>query len=293
MPQKELTDISVKPAPHDSVPADSTGPAYYAPAFPDGLTDTLVLGGHTARQLTDYPVAASVTGKEPEYYQHTPVKTSGTLVLLMVSFLLVAFSYKKGWKYFTTILNNVWSVKRTENHLDDHTISETLVMTALILQTIIVEGIILFYAVEHFFPGSLSGNVSLGVAFTVASAGIYYILQLLIFHFLGYTFSNTKNTSLWTQGFNASQSLMGLLLTPVAVIMLFMPELNSLMLLLSVSLYAIARMAFLMKSFRIFFNKMFHLVYFILYLCGVEISLLLIFCKITIIISNLLEISPK
>lgn len=95
MPQKELTDISVKPAPHDSVPADSTGPVYYAPAFPDGLTDTLVLGGHTARQLTDYPVAASVTGKEPEYYQHTPVKTSGTLVLLMVSFLLVAFSYKK------------------------------------------------------------------------------------------------------------------------------------------------------------------------------------------------------
>ena len=120
-------------------------------------------------------MAASVTGKEPEYYQHTPVKTSGTLVLLMVSFLLVAFSYKKGWKYFTTILNNVWSVKRTENHLDDHTISETLVMTALILQTIIVEGIILFYAVEHFFPGSLSGNVSLGVALTVASAGIYYL----------------------------------------------------------------------------------------------------------------------
>ena len=131
------------------------------------------------------------------------------------------------------------------------------------------------------------------MALTVASAGIFYILQLLIFPFLGYTFSNTKNTSLWTQGFNASQSLMGLLLTPVAVIMLFMPELNSLMLLLSVSLYAIARMAFLMKSFRIFFNKMFHLVYFILYLCGVEISLLLIFCKITIIISNLLEISPK
>ena len=65
MPQKELTDISVKPAPHDSVPADSTGPAYYAPAFPDGLTDTLVLGGHTARQLTDYPVAASITGKNP------------------------------------------------------------------------------------------------------------------------------------------------------------------------------------------------------------------------------------
>jgi len=290
MPQKQL-NITAKPAPHDSIPADSTGTAYYAPAFPNGLTDTLVLDGHTEKQLSDYPVATSVVGKEPEYYQLTPVKTSGTLVLLMLSFLLVAFSYKKGWKYFNTMLTNVWSVKRTENHLDDHTISETLVMVALILLTIIVEGIILFYGIEHFFPGSLSRNVSQGVALTVAGAGIYYILQLLILRYLGYTFSNAKSTSLWIQGFNASQSLMGLLLTPVAIIMLFIPEFNSLMLLLSICLYAIARLAFLMKSFRIFFNKMFHLLYFILYLCGVEISLLLIFCKITIIISNLLEIS--
>lgn len=245
--------------------------AYYAPAFPDGLTDTVTTSAK-ARQLQEYPIITTPQGMQPEEYQMMPVHSSGVLLMLIVSFLLVAFCYRTGRKYFHNIFSNVWSVKRIKNHLDDHTATETITMAALLLHMVIMEGIILFCAISAYNPSLLPGSMAQGLSIMIASTAAYYVAQLLVLKLIGYVFAESIETELWVQGFNASQAIMGQLLAPVALVMLFLPSHNELMLIFSISLYIIARLVFLLKSFRIFFKSFFQCIYFILYLCAVEIT---------------------
>lgn len=257
--------------------ADTTasGYVYYAPAYPAGLTDTAATSAKV-KQLQEYPLIEIPAGKMPEHYQNMPVRSSGVLLLLVFSFLLVAFCYRTGRKYFHNIFSNIWSVKRIKNHLDDHTATETITMVALLVQTIIMEGIILFCAISTYAPEALPQSISKGVAAVVVCTAAYYIAQLLVLRLIGYVFAQDVETELWVKGFNATQSIMGQILAPIAIVMLFIPEHNELMLFFAISLYIIARLLFLLKSFRIFFNSFFQCFYFILYLCAVEIIPLII-----------------
>ncbi len=255
---------------------------YYAPKFPFGFTDTLKGNSLNVKPLCGYSPMTVAAGNEPELYNPTPVRSSWILLLLMVSFLLVAFCYRMGGRYIGALLSNTWSVKRTKNHLDDHTSRETLTMIAMVIQTIIMEGLILYCAIGH--DGSslhLMGQIPM-VALLICGVGVYYLVQLAVFRIIGFTFAKRADTELWVQGFNASQTLMGQLLAPVAVVALFLPEYNGLMLIVAFFLYIVARLVFLMKSFRIFYGNFFYCFYFILYLCGVEIIPLMVAYRICI-----------
>ena len=111
------------------------------------LTDTLTVHGvGHVRSLTTYSEMSHGSGHEPEPYVDTPIRSTGTLMMLFTAFLIVAFCYRVGRKYFSTIVENTWSVRRTKNHLDDHTMSETVTMVALIAQALIMEGMIVYCA---------------------------------------------------------------------------------------------------------------------------------------------------
>ncbi len=229
------------------------------------LTDTLTVHGvGHVRSLTTYSEMSHGSGHEPEPYVDTPIRSTGTLMMLFTAFLIVAFCYRVGRKYFSTIVENTWSVRRTKNHLDDHTMSETVTMVALIAQALIMEGMIVYCA---FFD--ISSGIDVWTY--VGGASIIYVAQLVLFRVIGFIFARHIETDLWIQGFNASQSLMGLLLSPVAIIMLFFPNYNGVMTIVAIIIYLLARIAFLLKSFRVFYNKIFQCFYFILYLCAVEI----------------------
>lgn len=238
-------------------------------SYPKGLTDTIVMRGCGQKQLQDYTVMTVDAGKEPEVYYKSPIKSTGILLMLVISFLIIAFCYRNGRKYFSTLISNTWSVRRTKNHLDDHTMTETFTMLSLILQTVIMEGLIAFSAFKTF--GMEIKSVGTTVLAFVVFAGILYIAQILIFRLIGFIFAKKIETDLWVQGFNASQSLMGLIISPVAILMLFFPVYSFSMLIIAAIIYITARFAFLLKSFRVFYRNLFQCFYFILYLCALEI----------------------
>lgn len=88
----------------------------------------------------------------PEEYHQTPADSSIMIALLVVSFLLIAYCYKKGSNFFQKIRHGLYSVKRTENHLDEHTSNETLLLTALIAVAVIMEGIVVYSAALQWLP---------------------------------------------------------------------------------------------------------------------------------------------
>lgn len=105
----------------------------------------------------------------------------------------------------------------------------------------------------------------------------FYLFQLICVSFTGYVFASRVDTRLWLQGYNSTQIFLGLALTPLALVMLFAPEHNEISITLAVYLYIIAKGVFFIKSIRIFYANLFQYVYFISYLCAVEIAPLTFF----------------
>ncbi len=203
----------------------------------------------------------------------SPLHDTGTIALILIVFLMIALNFKKGYKYFLHLGTYLFSMRRRQNVFDDHTVSETNLMASLIANTCVMGGIIMFLAVGYYdqslfdseylsrYIWSLSGYVLL-----------FYLLQMMLYRIMGYTFLPDKeSTKLLLDGFNSSQAMLGLCLCPVAFTMLLLPATLVPMLYIAAIFYILARIVFICKGFRIFFNNLASLLYFILYLCSVEI----------------------
>lgn len=241
---------------------------------PISETDTAAL-----QPLDTYPLVEDRGGNIPESYAETPARSSTVVTLLIVAFLLVSYCYRKGSGYFLRLLKDIWSVKRTENHLDEHTANEMLIMASLIAITVIMEGIVAYSIAGTQHPALMTGSISDNIALPIAAMGGFYLFQLLSVRLTGYIFSEKTETRIWTQGFNASQAVLGLLLTPVALVLLFAPQHNELMIFIAIILYFITRLVFWLKSVRLFYSNIFQYFYFMLYLCTVEVTPLIFLYK--------------
>lgn len=203
----------------------------------------------------------------------SPLHDTGTIALILAVFLSIALNFKKGHKYFAHLGNYLFSVRRRQNTFDDYTVSETNLMLSLIANTCAMEGLIIFLAMGYLYPQYTVGlSVSALIWAFAGYALAFYVGQWLLYRLLGYTFLADKAYArLLVEGFNASQSVLGLLLCPVAFIMLLSPGTIVPMLWIGVIIYISCRIVFICKGFRIFFNNLVSLLYFILYLCSVEI----------------------
>lgn len=222
-------------------------------------------------------------------FDNTPLRDTGTMGLVMIVFFFLAISYRKGYKYVSNFSHNMFSVRKRQNAFEDHTMSETQVMIALIANTCLMMGLLLYIGVNEFFPSyKISEHVFAAVSYLSLLYGAYIVLQIILYYLLGYVFARYKeDTRLWLDGFKASQSILGLFLFPIVFIILLYPGSTYFMLILSAFLYFCARLVFVCKGFRIFFNNLSSSLYFILYLCTVEIVPVFLMCAGTI---SLIEI---
>ena len=212
------------------------------------------------------------------------------LVLLLAGLLAVTLCYHTGYKYIENFFHYMFSTRRRENLFEDHTVNETSILAALIANTCIVEGIIVYIAVQLLWPAfapSLQNSVFTHIAAFSGMAVGFYLIQWLVYKVIGYTFSDQTGSKLWLDGFKSSQSLLGLLLLPVMVLLLLYPAHGKLLLAIAAALYFSARLIFIYKGFRIFYGNLSSILYFLLYLCAVEIVPLVILTSVTYWISGI------
>lgn len=252
---------------------DSVAFVYYSPKFKNGLKDSVATNNKQLKQYIDYPIKEELTGMNPSSYMPTPLHTSGTLILLVVSFLLICFCYRIGYKYIKTFIPNMWSNKRTENHFDDHTSREKFISAALLLQTFIAEGIATYCGLTIYLPEFITTNITISILGLVLCWMLYHFIQLGVIRFLGYVFCSQKETNICIKGHNATVSLIGLIIAPFSTLMLFLPTQDNAFLCIIISLYILGRLVFNIKCFRIFYKNLFQYLYFILYLCSIEVVL--------------------
>ena len=263
---------------------------HYVPQYVEGFPVTApgdtTLGSIDTLEVMELPPADPAVP-----FARSPLHDTPSMVLLMTGLIAVALCYHTGYKYIENFFHYMFSTRRRENLFEDHTVNETSILAALIANTCIVEGFIVFFAVQLLRPDfapSLQSNVFLHVgAFCLMAAG-FYAVQWLVYKVLGYTFSDKEGTKLWLDGFKSSQSFLGLLLLPVLVLLMVYTSSGKLLLTVAALLYLVVRLIFVYKGFRIFYSNLSSVLYFLLYLCAVEIAPLVILAGVTIWICGIL-----
>lgn len=259
-------------------PADAPV-AVAAEASPAGLW----LGGRLCRE-TEAPTEANfaaalsadsyLSGIPAEPRPLLPGYDTGVGAMVIGVFLLVALNLRHYTTFLKGFAQDLWSVKLRDNLFEDRTVSETKVTISLIMLLCLSEGILLNYIAPVHRFGAVSPFHS--VAILTGCAVLFYILQFCACYVVGHVFTANVSALIWLRGFNASQVLLGLCLWVPALIVLFNPSLGHSMLIFGAVLYVLARIIFVSKGFRIFYNNIFSLIYFILYLCALEIIPLLV-----------------
>lgn len=209
-------------------------------------------------------------GVEPLPRPSLPGYDSGFMTILVVLFLIIASNFRHYSIYVKTLSQNLFSVReRAKSSFSPvHTTSELRVMLSLVALVCVCEGVLLYSSLM------LRGNALspfAGVGLLTLMAAAYYGVQLVAYRTVGYLFTSSQGTSQWIKGFNASQTLLGLGLAIPALLALFNPGLSPLLLAISCVMYLSARIIFISKGFRIFYDNYTSIVYFILYLCTLEI----------------------
>lgn len=210
-----------------------------------------------------------------------------TIIVAML--VIISLNINHCRQLFKNFRQNLIGMRQRANAFDNHTANETRTLFIIIVLLCLSEGILLFSAVAS--RGIISEDTgALSMTMLLASVAMgYYLWQLAVYKVVGFAFADRDATRQWLAGFNASQTLLSLLLLVPALVALFYTDLTEIMLVLSAFCYILTRILFICKGFRIFYTNFGSLLYFILYLCALEITPLLILRRLSLSVLRLLE----
>lgn len=206
---------------------------------------------------------------------------SGILTILVLLFVSLALNVGGCRRMFSHFFDELGSFKDRNNAFDEHTPNESRLTFLLVVQFIVCSGILLYVLVT---AGNtpLDMGVFAAITRTTALMAGYYVFQLIAYNTVGYIFTTPERRAGWIAGFNATQSMLGLTFLLPVLLAVFYPSADHIVIMISLALYFIARILFIVKGFRIFFVNFSSLLYFILYLCTLEIIPLLFVYKLAL-----------
>lgn len=227
---------------------------------------------------TSRGVAPFMHGLKPEPRAVLPGYDSNVLTLLLVVFLFMSVNFRSFGTFVKTYTPYLFKERRRESFYDAETISETRVLISLLLIATVSEGILIFSLMNHY--GSVPpGHVFQTIMTATAGAIAYYLLQLIAYSYVGFVFADPDRTRQWIKGFHASQAMLGVALAIPALVVLFNPGAATILFSIGATIYLAARITFICKGFRLFYDNFGSLIYFILYLCTLEFIPLLLAAK--------------
>lgn len=258
-----LTPDSIA-APADTVVAQD---ASWAPA-PFGVS-TEAMAPFSRRDKALYHTSAPgwLKGVDAPVRRENVADNPGVLSLLVGVFVLTGLSMGHIRRLFRALPQRLWSVRRRGNAFDDTTSNETRTLLLLLGMMCVAEGILLY----KWLGESVTTGVFAAVGALTGLAAAFYLFQFFACAVVGYVFTDKAGSVSWLRGLNATAALSAVVLIFPAVVALFYPSLCGAMLIAAGVLYVAARMVFVIKGFRIFYNNFLSLLYFILYLCTLEI----------------------
>lgn len=194
-----------------------------------------------------------------------------TVVILMLALCLSFNTIKRIW---STLVKRLWTTKLREGY-EHFTGTERRSVALMLCVTIFFMAIIWNGAMSIVHPSDFQVNITNTLRLT-SIVSVYFVFQYVTYNIIGYTFITSEGRQLWLEGFTASMALLGVVLLLPGIVVLFYPEILHFAVIFSAFIYILVRFLFICKGFRIFYTNLGSLVYFILYLCTLEIIPLVI-----------------
>lgn len=210
------------------------------------------------------------SGLEGDSRPSHPGHDSSLLALLGVVAVALMMCSRSMRRVLSALVGELWSVRPRANIFDEPVGFKSPSVIVLLAQYVVCTGLLLYCALDFFGVTVMPYTFVQVICVMGVSAG-YYLFQLLAYSVVGYTFASSGARLQWLRGFNASVGLAGLALSVPVLVVLFYPSLASAALSLAAALYLVARTVFVIKGVRIFYDKIQSIVFFILYLCTLEI----------------------
>ena len=138
-------------------------------------------------------------------------------------------------------------------------------------------GIIAFFIYN--LPLPFLGGYAVNALLLALPAAFYFLLQQGIFLLLATVFSTDARGREWCDTHIIINLLLGICLFPFVFLSTYLPEIGESCLFLSACLYLLSRILFIIKGVKLFLRDFRCLLYFILYLCTLEIAPLLLIGK--------------
>ena len=265
-------------------------PEVFVPQYIQGFERSTPLKESDPLKDLQETIIAIPEGFAAERMPDTPTNNSLLVSIVVVVFLLFAFTFKKGTKFLGEIFNSVLNVKDRQNLFDDTTVRETQLRAVLLGMTCVSEGFCLFQLLASTLP-DLSVSIGVGVCCGSLIAWAYYMVQKWLYRGLGLVFSDTTHTRKWVESFISINAIISIPIAIPVLLTIFVPQWGKAMLTIAGTIYLVSRILFIYKGFKIFYRNILDLFYFIVYFCALEIAPLFWVYKLSILIYHFVE--PK
>lgn len=198
------------------------------------------------------------------------IANSAIITVLALVFCIVTVKFGKFKRVLTGYLEELRTRRSRANVFDEPTVNERSISLILMLQFVICATVLVFAAVSpEGIDVSDSDLPALGAIALLVSG--YYGFQVVAYAAVGYAFTSADMKMKWLRIFGATQNLAGVGLIIPALMAVFYPVAAPVLCYVGLGIYALMRLLFIFKGFRIFYHNFFSLIYFILYLCALEI----------------------
>ncbi len=257
--------ISVSTVLVDSIAADTARaiPVFATGHYRDSVAVDVLNDSLAAHVVLSTYISGTRSGLEPAAHNDFPAGGSVLTAILAATMLLAAIGSRgivlNMRRFFASLAG-----RSSSADVPPGSLTPAAMLLALVF--VVFGGVTLYLGAGVPVLPSLRGALT-----AIAVLGAYYVFQISVFSLVGYSFTGAEGRRRWVDSFMGSQALAGLLLMPVGLLMVCMPQWHVFLTFFAAIIYISVRLIFISKGFRIFYRGFRSLLYFFLYLCTLEI----------------------
>lgn len=210
-----------------------------------------------------------IEGLIPEQLPLTPAADSAVTAMVwggIIAAIAVFPTVTRLWRKFLS------SLTRHDNKLPaaERTLNDRLCQIVALSVCCLMWGILLYCVALRMRGGNLALGPGSGVALIAAGAALAVLIQFISFRVVGFAFATTSDGQAWTRALTATLSMLGYWMLIPALGALLFPARAYVFLWIGIALYLFFRIFLWIKCFRIFYDSIFSILYFFLYICTLE-----------------------
>lgn len=236
----------------------------------DSLRVEALIDSLARKTILEEPPSGLSEGLAPEAHATILNGKGGLTALLAATIVVAAMSAPALKRSLKGYWHELWSSRKRPNVFDEGSTSNGPAAVLLALVFIIFGGLVLY-----FIPGMPPSPSFAGAAAAMSLMAAYYIFQLCAYNLVGYAFASGEGRRQWLTAFMAAEAYTGIALIIPALLLVYVPQYRTPLIITSLSIFFALRLLFICKGLRIFYRNFRSLLYFILYLCTLEIIPLL------------------